>query len=323
MYTLSPEAATAIAQLMHTHAGHRVAPEGLSIIAAGASGRTLVRSAELPGLIGVYWTAARADNNSFLPAAWGLKQAGVHVPDIVAQECLGNGTGVCLVQDLGETDLLSLKNEPWSTKQMAYKQALEAVHALHCTHPNWELQPGFDAGLYRWEQEYFAQHYLHAYCGKDTATFLADAAMTELADTTAALPTCPIHRDFQSQNIMLHADKAWLIDFQGMREGRAEYDLASLLLDPYMGLTPHEQDELLHYYESLSGKSIDRSIYAACAIQRIMQALGAYANIGLNQHKDWYINLIPAGLHALRRAMSLAPAGSPAARAAACLQAVL
>ncbi len=41
-----------------------------------------------------------------------------------------------------------------------------------------------------------------------------------------------MHRDFQSQNILVRNGQAYLIDFQGMRPGLAEYDLGSLLLIP-------------------------------------------------------------------------------------------
>lgn len=42
-----------------------------------------------------------------------------------------------------------------------------------------------------------------------------------------------------------------------------------------------------------------------------MQALGAYANIGYNQHRDWYLNMIPAGVAALRHVATRTPVESP------------
>ncbi len=323
MYKISPEAQTAIAQLMQEHSACHVPADELQLIAAGASGRAIVRHPRLPGIIGIYWTPERADNLSFLPAAHGLAKNGLRVPSIVAERDCGNGCGVCLVQDLGKIDILSLKDAVWDTRRKAYQQAIHSVHALHNCTPDWELQPGFDTALYRWEQNYFAEHYLQAYCGKNAADFLRQPAMENLVEFLATLEATPIHRDFQSQNIMIYQNAAWLIDFQGMRNGRPEYDMASLLLDPYMELSPAEQAELLLYWEQVRGCRIDRSIYAACALQRLMQALGAYANIGLHQHKEWYLNLIPAGLRALKHAMSIAPASSPSAYAAACLTAVL
>ena len=69
----------------------------------------------------------------------------------------------------------------------------------------------------------------------------------------------------------------------------------------------------------MSGTPVDAAVYSACAMQRLMQALGAFANIGYNQQRDWYLNLIPAGLAALRHAAAHTPAHSPASPVAACI----
>ena len=46
------------------------------------------------------------------------------------------------------------------------------------------------------------------------------------------------------QNIMLRdGGTTWFVDYQGLRLGMAEYDLASLLFDPYVTLTDSERDE--------------------------------------------------------------------------------
>lgn len=107
------------------------------------------------------------------------------------------------------------------------------------------LQPAFDEALYRWEQSYFAEHFLGSHLGLEPASFLNHPALKEQAQFLAALPECPVHRDSQSQNVHIHAGKTWLIDFQGMRGGRPEYDLASLVYDGYARLEPEQADELL------------------------------------------------------------------------------
>ncbi len=47
---------------------------------------------------------------------------------------------------------------------------------------------------------------------------------------------------------MVQQDRLWLIDFQGARLGPQHYDLASLLLDPYVNLPPDRQEFLLTAY---------------------------------------------------------------------------
>ncbi|MBQ4594003.1 MAG: phosphotransferase [Akkermansia sp.] len=312
--SIPPDGALHIAALCREH-GLQVDVADLQLIVAGASGRVIMRvcpGGEPCGIIGVYWTAARADNGSFVDAARGLAAHGVRVPQILRYRDAGQGCGTCLVQDMGSADLLGLKNAPWAQLYPAYCSAIQAVHALHSLTPDWPLQPEFDATMYRWEQGYFAEHFLGRHCGLSARDFMELPATQQTADYLAGLPRVPVHRDFQSQNIMLQGEVAYLIDFQGMRYGRAEYDLASLVYDPYMELTAQQSDVLIAAYAQITGSAVQQPIFYACALQRLMQALGAYANIGYNQQRDWYLNMIPAGVAALRHVATRTPVESPA-----------
>jgi aminoglycoside/choline kinase family phosphotransferase len=109
-----------------------------------------------------------------------------------------------------------------------------------------------------------------------------------------------VHRDFQSQNILVRNGQAYLIDFQGMRPGLAHYDLASLLFDPYVDLSSAERDELLAYYcgENPSPDFLDT--LRLCAMQRLMQALGAYGFLGLVKDHKHFLQYIPKAVRSLR-----------------------
>lgn len=316
------QGALVLAHLMQRYTHSAVQAEDMQIVAEGASGRCIMR-ASLPscrGLIGIYWTPDRADNASFLPAAHGLRRAGVPVPAVLAEEDCGGGCGACLVEDLGSDSLLSLRHAPQHERLAAYRAALLSLSKFHRVQPDWDLQPPFDAALYRWEQDYFARHFLGQHLQLPQAATLPDTpAWRELAEALAALPRTPVHRDCQSQNILLRGGEACFIDFQGMRLGRPEYDLASLLCDPYMELPREEQEELLAYWDTISPAPLQRSLYSACALQRLMQALGAFANIGYNSHNPWYLNIIPAGVRALLQVCADTPPHSPASRLALCL----
>ena len=303
-----------LADMLGQHASCPVDAQDLVSIVAGASGRYLMRAPQVPGLVGVFWTPQRADNASFLPACKGLAAAGVRVPALMAARDLsaelGEGAGACLVEDLGTQDILSLKDEPWPMRRVAYQAAFETLAPLYRLTPDWPLQPPFDAALYRWEQEYFAEHFLGTHCGLPDAANLAEhEGFVELAEKLAALPRVPVHRDCQSQNIMLRDGQAWLIDFQGMRLGLPEYDLASLVYDAYMELQSAEVNELLPLWTQVTGLAWSQELFEACAMQRLMQALGAFANLGHNFGKTWYINKIPAGIENLKNLARSIPAG--------------
>ena len=128
----------------------------------------------------------------------------------------------------------------------------------------------------------------------------------DIAEHLAQQPRCLVHRDFQSQNILVRDGEVCLIDFQGLRPGLAAYDLASLLLDPYASLTPAEREELLaHYLSGLHGPGWQdnaqfRALYDRCAMQRLMQALGAYGKLGHLDERVEFLEHIPTALARLR-----------------------
>ncbi len=313
-----------LAAMAHSLMGKRWSPEAFELIASGASGRCILRFPKGYGRLGICWTNDRADNASFPNACRGLQNAGIPVPAFIFEDrSEWPDYGACIVEDLGRVDLLSLKDAPWAERRAAYNKALRALHAFHQVQPAWPLQPPFDAPLYRWEQQYFAEHLLGRHLGQDGTAWLAAPALTHMADWLATLPRVPVHRDCQSQNIMLRDGEAFFIDFQGMRMGRAEYDLASLVYDPYMALHPLEVEELLRDWEQICGQPLELPVFYACALQRLMQALGAFANIGYNQQRDWYLSLIPTGLDALRRVARQALHHEQTAPAAACLLTVV
>ena len=313
----------ALAQLLGDHTGARVGVSDLQVVAQGASGRCIVRSSHpaCQGIIGIYWTAEREDNGAFLPAADGLRRAGVPVPEVYARADYGGGRGACLVQDLGERSLLSMKGAAESELGKAYRAALRSVHALHEVQPDWDLQPPFDAALYRWEQDYFAEHLLGTHLHRPAAVGFSERSESrELAQWLAGQERSAVHGDFQSQYIIMCGTEAYLIDFQGMRYGLPEYDLASLLYDPYMEVSAELRGELLNDALTLYGGRINGERLQACSLQRLMQALGAYANIGYHRGNAWYLELIPTGIRILSEVCAAISSDAPAAPMAACIQ---
>ncbi len=318
MSNLSNELRARVLSLLQSIGVKASEDENIELIAQGASGRWVMR---VRGVIAIVWSNDRADNASFIPAAQGLAASGIAVPRLLAQWQDGEGNGACLVTDLGAHDLLSFKDGDWQQKRELYRLAFESLLPLYALNPSWEMQPPFDATLYDWEQQYFATHYLRRHLGQVelAESFAQLRVCRELVEDLSSLPRMPIHRDCQSQNIMMHEGVAYLIDFQGMRMGRYEYDLASLIFDPYMDFSWEERLELLAIWEEMSGLPVDRALLAACGMQRLMQALGAYANIGYNQGKDWYLSMIPPAQRAIHQLADIAPDGCLAKQLYTCL----
>jgi len=177
--------------------------------------------------------------------------------------------------------------------------------------------PGYDRELYRWEHDYFLAEFVREVCGIEPAGREEGALREELETlTTRMLATGPalVHRDLQSQNIMLRGDEPVFIDFQGLRRGSLFYDLGSLLYDPYVPFTAGEREELVAYAHGLLSARPDpagreeepprlamngeafRVAFLDGSAQRLMQALGAFGFLGLKKGKEAFLGHIPRGV---------------------------
>ena len=147
--------------------------------------------------------------------------------------------------------------------------------------------PAFGPELYRWERDYFREQCVTKTCGIRLTGEEDEALETELEALARRLLETPpvlVHRDLQSQNVMIRKGEPVLIDFQGMRFGSLFYDLGSLLYDPYVEIRDADRAALLRTYYDLSRPSQDwdefETLFHLASAQRLMQALGAYGFLG-------------------------------------------
>lgn len=133
------------------------------------------------------------------------------------------------------------------------------------------------------------------------------AEFEEIADIASEAPAHYfMHRDFQSRNIMLKENQVRIIDFQGGRLGPLAYDLASLLLDPYVDLPVEIQEELLEKYIQILKTFIPyhadqfRREYTFLALQRNLQILGAFAFLSKQRGKVFFKPFIKPALLSLQ-----------------------
>jgi len=297
-----------------------VAASGFEILPLekGGSDRKFYRILPSGGtpLILVKYGSHREENRHYVDIARFLAGCGVSVPAIYFHD---ESEGLIWMQDLGENDLWSFRADPWSSREPLYRLALgEAFRLHHHATPHIEgsgltLQMEFDEQLYLWEQNYFFEHCLAGVFGMGehaVRRYRDLPAFSAMASRLASLPRVMVHRDFQSQNILIHADRAWLIDFQGMRPGLVQYDLASLLYDPYVELADTERGSLLAHYKNLmrsAGCPPDDDfdeILHLCAAQRLMQALGAYGFLGLQRGRPDFLRHVAPARRSLREVAS-------------------
>ncbi len=282
----------------------------ISPIEKGGSDRRFyrVRSSPDQSLILVKYNTEREENRHYVEIAEFLDQNSVRVPKIYFHD---PAEGLIWIEDMGERDLHSYSDESWMVRRALYESALDEILKLHRlgTDRIASIRPSlpveFNAALYKWEQQYFFENCLQRFFGvpADQVTQLSNlAALNEIAEELSERPRCLVHRDFQSQNIIVRNGQACLIDFQGMRPGLPQYDVASLLYDPYVTFSADESAELLSYYcerSDVADDSFDR-VLRLCAMQRLMQALGAYGFLGLVREQAAFLGYIPTAMTSLK-----------------------
>jgi aminoglycoside/choline kinase family phosphotransferase len=262
----------------------------------------------------IHYNPKRVENAYYADIASFLCE--IHVP---APRLIRHDSAQCLIamEDLGNTDLWSLRKAPWEIRRSLYQKTLTIAHRLHAfsvkDFPSGrvKLMESFGPDLYRWERDYFKNHFVRDVCGIELEPSFEkelEEEFSALAERLAATMDSLVHRDLQSQNVMIRDGEPLLIDFQGMRFGSPFYDLGSLLCDPYVQLPDGEREELLSFYYELGKSDLDRAnfqnMFWEASAQRLMQALGAYGFLGLKKGLKAYLDHIPVGLHNLHLAAS-------------------
>ena len=295
-----------------------VAEIKISPIQRGGSERKFYRircSAE-QALILVKYSLAREENRHYVAIARFLSEHRIRVPEIYFHD---PNEGLIWLEDLGDRDLYGYREESWLVRRVFYESALDQIATLHalaesvCIEMKQHLPAEFNSELYLWEQNYFFENCLGRYFKIEKAKLAQLAALPalqEIAHRLASFPRVLVHRDFQSQNIIIRNGQAYLIDFQGMRPGLAEYDLASLLYDPYVDLPESVRAELTAYYR---GRQLENGLaingdfdlkLRLCAMQRLMQALGAYGFLGLVKGHKHFLKHVAAAMKSLQRTVA-------------------
>ncbi|HHP7233309.1 MAG TPA: sugar phosphate nucleotidyltransferase [Desulfobacterales bacterium] len=241
-----------------------------------------------------------------------LHRCGVPVPQIYLADRF---SGLVLMQDAGDEHLQDRVRRKGLTPAVLdlYRQVVRTLVRLNVKggrgfEPAWAWQTATYSREVVLEKEcrYFLDAFLKRCLSMPVPAERLEAEFARLAD--GALQGARLgfmHRDLQSRNILIHKDAIVLIDYQGGRIGPLQYDLASLLLDPYVEL-PREVQEMLFAeclqalgrLEAVEEKSF-RACYRFCRLARNLQILGAFGFLSRVKGKPQFEDYIPAAVRSL------------------------
>ncbi len=254
---------------------------------------------------------AMAEARSSYTIACHLSDAGVPVPQVLGYD---RHRGIILFEDVGDVHLHALVAGRGSFSDVLplYRQAVDALLRLQIDGAKgfderccWDTARYDMSLMLERESGYFLDAFCREYMGRLVDESGLHREFVEIARSAARQRhDFLLHRDFQSRNLMVHEGRVRIIDFQGARFGPLAYDLASLLLDPYAGLLPTEQEQIFAYYvEQAAALLADfdgegfRQGYTFLALQRNLQILGAFAFLSQRKAKVFFEQYImPAAL---------------------------
>lgn len=204
-------------------------------------------------------STALGEDPFVLAQGW-LSSLGLPVPALYAVDEAAD----CLwLEDVGATDLETWIRSGSEPIGKVYERVLAMLGQFQLktqdsAPPAFVSGRVFDASVLKWELEHYVEWRVEAALGRTITPNQATAlgsAFDRLVSELAQIPLVPMHRDFQSHNIMVRDDRSLvMLDFQDAMLGPAVYDAVALLRDSYVEI-PHGvlTGLVRHYAESITG----------------------------------------------------------------------
>jgi NDP-sugar pyrophosphorylase family protein len=251
--------------------------------------------------------------DAFVHIGQHLYHQGVCVPKI---HYFDTFCGLVFLEDLGDVNLQQVARSTSGPQALigVYQSVIDQLVNLSLFGAQ-DFNAAWTYQSARYDQEliiekecrYFHDAFLKGYLGLEIPfDDLADDFLSLACKALQYSNTGFMHRDMQSRNIMVKNDRIYFIDFQAGRFGPLQYDLASLLIDPYVALPDAIQAKLLGYCIEAFSKIVAvepkkfKHSYDYCSLTRNLQILGAFAFLSKVKGKPFFEAYIPAAFQTLQ-----------------------
>lgn len=261
--------------------------------------------------------AEREDCRPFVKVAALMRAAGVHVPEVIAQDL---AQGFLLLSDLGRQTYLQAFDG--GNTDRLFRDATRALVDWQAASREGELPP-YDEALLRRELALFPEWYVGRHFG-----VTLDAGEREglenvfrcIVASNLAEPRVFVHRDFMPRNLMVSEPNPGVLDFQDAVHGPISYDIASLWRDAYVSWEEERVlDGTIRYWEAARKRGLPvRADFADfwrdvewMGLQRHLKVLGIFARLHYRDAKAGYLDDTPRFVgyvrHACARYRELVP----------------
>jgi aminoglycoside/choline kinase family phosphotransferase len=248
------------------------------------------------------------DCRPFVKVAQLLRDAGVHAPEVHAQDV---ERGFLLLEDLGTATYLARLDA--SSAHALYLDAIDALVRFQRASRDGVL-PAYDEALLRRELDLFPDWYVARHVGRtldDGQRAILEGVFARVLANNLAQPRVFVHRDYHSRNLMVCDPNPGVLDFQDAVYGPVTYDLVSLLRDAYIAWDEERQiDWAVRYWERAraAGIAVDPDFgnfwrdFEWMGVQRQIKVLGIFARLCHRDGKAGYVNDMPLVMKYLRGA---------------------
>ena len=244
----------------------------------------------------------------FVHVAQLFNAAGVHVPEILAQDL---AQGFLLLSDLGADTYLSQLNN--QTADALYGDANRALIQIQLASQPDQL-PAYDAALLLREMRLFPDWYIAKHLQvqlSPSQTAVLENALQLILANVLAQPAVYVHRDYHARNLMVSDLNPGVLDFQDAVYGPVTYDLVSLYKDAYIAWDEERiLDWTVRYWEAAKRAHLPVAEdfgafyrdFEWMGMQRHIKVLGIFARLYHRDGKDGYLKDMPLVLDYLRKA---------------------
>ena len=270
---------------------------------------------------------AHEDCRPFIAVARLFADAGVHVPQVMAQDLQ---QGFLLLTDLGDITYLSALNqaalnppEPGLASPYPVAPNLSVARELYLASNDALIRiqlasrpgvlPEYDRALLTRELMLFPEWYVGKHLGAELTheqTATLNATFEYLLANNLAQPQVFVHRDWHSRNLMVSEPNPGILDFQDAVYGPITYDLASIYRDAYIRWDEEYQlDWVIRYWEKARAARLPvREDFGDfwrdfewMGVQRHIKILGIFARLYHRDGKDGYLKDMPLVMGYLRK----------------------
>lgn len=249
----------------------------------------------------------REDCRPFVSVAALMRDAGLHVPQVIAQDI---ERGFLLLSDLGGTTYLN-----GFTAENTNTLMNDAIDALivwqRASRPG--VLPPYDRALLQREIDLFPDWYVAKHLQaefNDTQRKVFASIANLLIESALAQPQVYVHRDYMPRNLMISTPNPGVLDFQDAVYGPITYDVASLFRDAFVSWPEErELDWVIRYWERAKKAALPVNAdfpgfwreFEWMGLQRHIKVLGIFARINYRDGKPHYLADTPRFIQYARR----------------------